>query len=265
MRYRVGQCYISGVLICLFTLIGLALHPAKTHAFTFPRAQDVAIQGPNAAIDDPYGHYKILTDGGAATVYLHNACVDSTAGSPGLSATLNGNNKSSFSGTGDCGRGAGCSNNDLCFYNVPPGSILTVHKINGQGHQPFTVEATGSNARITQLANPNHNSGTWSDADGDAYGVNVWGNAELNFVVPCSVSPGTDVWIKWKDADVRQEDQNRPVTAMLSMYFPDGTFLVSTPVRIDQQQVNNQPGAKKITVDPGYRYQWQWENVQRAM
>jgi hypothetical protein len=145
---------------------------------------------------------------------------------------------------------------------VPPGSILTVHKINGQGHQPFTVEATGSNARITQLANPNHNSGTWSDADGDAYGVNVWGNAELNFVVPCSVSPGTDVWIKWKDADVRQEDQNRPVTAMLSMYFPDGTFLVSTPVRIDQQQVNNQPGAKKITVDPGYRYQWQWENVQ---
>jgi hypothetical protein len=263
MIYRVGRLYLFGVFICLFTLVGIALHPGKAHAFTFPRAQDVAIQGSNAAIDDPYGHYVITSTSGNPDVFLHNACLDSTAGSPGLSASLNGITKSSFAGTSDCGSGSGCSNNDLCFYNVPSGSMLTVHKINGQGHQPFSVEAiNAAGAHITQRANPNHNSGTWSDSDGDNYGVNVWGDADLSFVVPCSVAPGTDVWIKWKDADVRQEDQRRPVSAFFNIYYPDGTFLISTPVRIDQQQVNNQPGAKKITVDPGYRYQWQWENVQ---
>jgi hypothetical protein len=264
MRIKFSQLFLFGGLVAAFSLLGLVLNSKSALAVTFPRTQDVAIQGANADINDPYSHYRIDAASGSPDVYVHDACVDQTAGSPGLSATINGVTKDTNSNCVDTdGNG---SRDGLSFANVPSGSILSVHKINGEGHQPFSVEAINATGIvITQRANPNFGSSAWSQSDADSYGTNVWGNASFRFTVPCSQADWTPINIKWKDADIYQDNQPVGVSATFTEYDPNGnqTWSIVKQLR-NYQPNNNTPGSYPDFVRPGYHYTWEWHNVKSA-
>jgi hypothetical protein len=255
MSKRLSKIYFVGFLTIAIVATALVLNNKSVLAAGYPGRQDVAIQGPNADIDDPVAHYRILATSGTPDVRIVDACLDQTAGTAGLRARIDGQDKNSNSN---------CSGNDIVFNNVTPNSILRIDKINGQGHQPFDIEATNApGVHVTQLANPNYNVKAFGN-DGDNYGVNVWGNPTLRFKVPCSVPDWTPIWIKWKDADVRQDNQTTYVAAWFREFDENGNMTWQFKRKISNLQTNNQPGGYTDFVRPGYSYEWQWVNVQNG-
>jgi hypothetical protein len=253
VKHKFVHYYLFGTWLFALIFAGIIFSTKPVHAQPFSGANDVAILGPNADIDDPVAHYRILATGGTPDVRVVGACLDKTAGAAGLRARIDGQDKNTNND---------CSGNDLVFNNVAPNSVLRIDKINGQGHQPFDVVATNApGVHVTQLANPNYGSSAFGN-DGDNYGVNVWGTATFHFKVPCSVDDWTPIWIKWKDADVGQDNQTTKVTAWFQETDPNGNVSWSYPKQISRFQNNNKVGAYPDFVRPGYTYEWRWENVQ---
>jgi hypothetical protein len=272
MKIKFSRLAGLGLFLCVSLGVGLVgntkvAFAAGSDRFD-PNPNDVAIFGTNSKIQAPRSHFRIETSGTNADVTLENACVKSTAAQQGLSATLDGVTKSY---PGACGAGAGCKSTDICFFNVPNGSVLVVNRINGQGHQPFNVRAdartAGGDVKVTQLGNPNRASSSYG-SDGDNYGVNVWGGGTFNMDVPCSATPvnGTKVYFKWKDADVGQYNQGGSIQIKWAITNSDfGNVQAVRPINLTSIQENNKEYTwhlpSWVDVLPGDHIQWIWENV----
>jgi hypothetical protein len=257
---------IVGILLTAFVMLNHHKARAASGGSYTPGPNDVSVQGPNAAVDAPTAHYLIMATNGNVDVYVVGACDNNTAGNPGLQARLNGQTKTT---TNDCTDADGDGNrNDLLFSNVPPGSTLRVDKINGQGHQKYTVQAVSrgaaTNVYVTQLANPNRNTSAYG-SDGDNYGVNVWmgGDNTFKMTVPCGEKEGATAWIKWKDADVGQYNQNGTLHISLRIENSDyGNLVDWFEIPNSKIQKNNQTAAYQIPggVFPGDHIFWRWTN-----
>jgi hypothetical protein len=273
MGKQMHRIYVLGPLTFLIVLGGLIFFPKPAEAassYTYGEGtfdNDVAIQGPNADIDAPVSHFRIEASANV-NVILDNACVDSTDGFAGLRARVDGQDKISFLSNGTT-RSGQCSGSDLVFNNVSPGSILRVDKINGQGHQAFRVRAGGTaatNVIVTQVGDPDRgNPGAY---DFNSYGVGVWmgGSTVFHVTVPCSYSGGS-VYMKWKDADLGQKNQDAafPVYARVTnadFGSDSGDFRVSS----SGVQRNNVVGVRRFDniipshIMPGDQVTIRWEN-----
>jgi hypothetical protein len=187
---------------------GLLLHAKFAYAassWTYaPNANDVAIGGPNSILNSPTSHFLIRGTGGNVdvTIEADSACTP-TAGVPGLQATIDGVTKTH---PGDI-----CGGAPIVFNNVSPGE-LTVTKINGQGHQAFTVTARGNtgvtDVMVTQMGDPDRSKPNSFD---DNYAVNVWGSGTFEMDAPCNIDDDQTYYIKWKDADFNNDFQQSKV------------------------------------------------------
>jgi plastocyanin len=273
MKFKLSRLVGLGLFMFVVLVAASIANPKAAYAAGTsrydPHPNDVAIFGNNSAIQAPTAHFLIQASGTNANVTIENACVDSTAGGQGLSATVSGDTRSY---PGDCGRGPGCANTDICFYNVPNNSVLRVEKINGQGHQPFDVLATartaGGDVLVTQRPNPGSDSGGYGN-EGDNYGVNVWMGQTTDFSmdVPCSASPmnGSGVFFKWKDADVGLYNQPGHLQIWWGITNSDfGNVHAFRKIDVGDVGGNNQESwwhlPSDVDVLPGDHIVWRWED-----
>jgi hypothetical protein len=284
MKNKLNSLFLLGLFLSLLSFISVFLGPKTVHALGTsdnynPGTNDVAIYGNNAKIDAPYAHFRVVIQNADADVTLNGACLDGTAGSPGLRATIDGRTKDSHTASGarnsDC---EGPGNNDLVFHKIPAGEyVLEVMKTYGQGHQAFTVHAEdapgGGVARVlvTQRTNPNRNSYKYTDNESDNYAVNVWmtenATKVFNMTVPCSENPGGfKTYIKWKDTDIGQINQgNEGFTVRMKIYNSEaGNDRDWFPVDSNKIQKDNEKSSyRTVILYPGDHIQVSWTNLSK--
>lgn len=192
--------------------------------------QDVAWYGPNAHLEAREARFRIAGSKSSADykVEVQNACANSTAGTPGMTATYNGVTKNSLNP-------AHCNGNDFIFNNVPANRILRLEKINGQGHAPFYLRVVHSDPfednpkmYITHLATANPDSGVW-DVPDEYAGIAMWGGPGLTqeFNPSCTdrkaaalSATGTITrYYKWEDADDGGGDNSNKNAWMRVNYY----------------------------------------------
>jgi hypothetical protein len=253
--------------MCLLALVGLyVLAPSASAASTstYPHSLDVAILGPNSALDAPVAR-MIVTGSSPASIYtvrVLGACQSDTAGTPGMKALYDGVTKSS-NNPADCD---GPTGDDFVFTNVNANRTLRMEKINGQGHESFRVQADGPGVVVSHLENPNRFTpgyGPVGNTDGDNYGFSSWiGNGSVfEFTAPCDHVESQIVYLKWKDVDEGEFNQGTGAYIVLRTYDSSGVELASSPQIKNNLGGQNATGYLPLIVKAGYEYSLEWRGI----
>jgi hypothetical protein len=242
-------------LVVAFVAI-FSAHTQVSARYYQPSPNNVATQGPNASYEGPYSNFMIKSDNNNANlrITIEGACLVKTAGSAGLSATYRGVTKSS---NGDC------NGSDLVFSGVQGNAKLVVHKINGQGNQPFNVNVTGdASAYVTQIDNPDRTNPnpTQNELDNRAIGVWMGGGANFKFNVPCDYNGAQKAYYKFKDADVGLSNQPNKPQLRLWAWNEKGVDLGYIPINVTSGNNSWQTAEPDVLV-PGWSYEYRWSNT----
>lgn len=84
----------------------------------------------------------------------------------------------------------------------------------------------------------------------------------MTFAPDCTLTGPASPLLEWFDDDWGGIQTNSNYYTELVEYNSGGA--VTSRVRIDPRQGNDQPGSARVTIRPGHRYAWTWYNVAKA-